>query len=41
MLPKVLAAIRFIENNGKEAIIAELNQLIDAIYGKTGTHVLP
>ncbi len=41
MLPKVLAAIRFIENNGKEAIIAELDQLIDAIDGKAGTHVLP
>jgi len=41
MLPKILAAIRFVENGGKEAIIAELDQLINAINGKAGTHVLP
>jgi carbamate kinase len=41
MLPKILATIRFVENGEKEAIIAELNQLIDAINGKAGTHVLP
>lgn len=41
MLPKIIAAIRFIENGGEEAIIADLNQLIDAINGKSGTHVVP
>lgn len=41
MLPKILAAIRFVENGGEEAIIAELNQLIDAINGKAGTHIVP
>ncbi|MEM2931655.1 MAG: carbamate kinase [Nitrososphaerota archaeon] len=39
MLPKIIAAVRFIENGGEEAIIADLNQLIDAINGKAGTHV--
>ncbi len=41
MGPKVLAAIRFIEDGGKEAIIAELSQLKDAIEGRAGTHVVP
>ena len=41
MLPKILATIRFVENSGKEAIIAELGQLVQAINGKAGTHVLP
>lgn len=41
MLPKVIAAIRFVDNGGKEAIIADLNQLIDALNGKAGTHVFP
>jgi carbamate kinase len=41
MLPKILATIRFVENGGKEAIIAELSQLVQAINGKAGTHVLP
>jgi carbamate kinase len=41
MGPKILASIRFIENGGKEAIIAHLDQLIDAIKGKEGTHVIP
>lgn len=41
MGPKILASIRFIENGGKEAVIAHLDQLIDAINGKEGTHVIP
>jgi carbamate kinase len=41
MLPKILATIRFVENGGKEAIIAELSQLVQAINGKAGTHILP
>jgi carbamate kinase len=39
MGPKVLAALRFVENGGKEAIIAELGQLKAAVDGKSGTHV--
>jgi len=41
MGPKVLAAIRFIEEGGEEAIIAELSQLSEALEGKAGTHVVP
>jgi len=41
MLPKILAAMRFVENGGKEAIIAELTQLLQAINGEAGTHVFP
>lgn len=41
MGPKVLAALRFIESGGKEAIIAELNQLLQAMEGKVGTHIMP
>lgn len=40
MLPKVKAAIRFVENNKKgTAIIASLDKLSLAINGKTGTHI--
>jgi carbamate kinase len=41
MLPKVLACIRFVEAGGKEAVIAELSQLKDALEGRAGTHVVP
>lgn len=40
MGPKVKAAIRFVESGGEEAIIAELDQLIEAIEGRAGTHVV-
>ena len=40
MGPKVKAAIRFVESGGEEAIIAELGQLIEAIEGEAGTHVI-
>lgn len=39
MAPKVEAAIRFVESGGERAIIAELGSLIEALDGKTGTHV--
>ena len=39
MGPKVLAALRFVEEGGKEAIIAELSQLLPAVDGRSGTHV--
>jgi carbamate kinase len=41
MGPKVLASIRFVENGGKEAIIAKLGTVIEALEGKEGTHIVP
>ncbi len=41
MGPKVKAAIRFIDSGGEEAIIGELTQLMEAVNGKSGTHVIP
>jgi carbamate kinase len=40
MGPKVLAALRFVESGGSEAIIAELSQLKAAVDGRSGTHVV-
>jgi carbamate kinase len=40
MGPKVEAAIRFLENGGKRAIIADLREALPALRGETGTHVL-
>jgi len=40
MGPKVLAAMRFVEAGGSEAIIAELTQLKAAVEGRSGTHVV-
>ena len=39
MAPKISAVIRFIQNGGREAIIAELSKLKEAIQGKSGTHI--
>ncbi|MGH9934202.1 MAG: carbamate kinase, partial [Nitrososphaerales archaeon] len=39
MEPKVKAAIRFVENTGNEAIIANLTGIKDALRGKSGTIV--
>ena len=40
MLPKVQAAMRFVRYNPeKEAIITSLDQCIEALEGKTGTHI--
>ncbi len=41
MGPKVLAAIRFIENGGKQAIIGHLTQAYEALKGETGTRIIP
>jgi carbamate kinase len=40
MLPKVEAAIQYVSNGGKRAIITSLNSLCDAVAGKTGTEFL-
>lgn len=39
MAPKIEAAIRFAENNGKKTIITRLDKALDALDGKTGTHI--
>lgn len=41
MGPKVLAAIRFIENGGKQAIIGHLYRAYEALKGLTGTRIVP
>jgi len=41
MGPKVEAAIRFIEGGGRRVIIAHLEQAMEALAGKTGTHIFP
>ncbi|MBM08528.1 MAG: carbamate kinase [Magnetovibrio sp.] len=39
MGPKIEAAIRFLDGGGERVIIAHLNELMPALYGKTGTHI--
>lgn len=41
MGPKVMAAIRFVERTGKDAIITSLDKVIDALEGRTGTRIVP
>jgi carbamate kinase len=41
MGPKVMACIRFLEWGGKRAIITSLDQAIDALEGRAGTHIVP
>ncbi len=41
MGPKVEACIRFLEWGGKRAIITSLDRAVEAIEGKTGTHIVP
>ncbi|KXA90235.1 carbamate kinase [candidate division MSBL1 archaeon SCGC-AAA259J03] len=41
MKPKVEAAIEFIENGGKRAIIGSLDEAAEAVEGKKGTKIVP
>jgi carbamate kinase len=41
MGPKVEAALAFIESGGREVIITRYEQLVAAVRGEAGTHVLP
>lgn len=41
MGPKIEAAIRFVKWSGKEAIITSLNKALEAVEGKSGTHIVP
>lgn len=40
MLPKIEAAIQFLENGGKEVIITTPEKLADAVDGKAGTRIV-
>ncbi len=41
MGPKIEAAIRFVKWSGNETIITSLDKALEAVEGKTGTHILP
>ena len=41
MLPKIQAAIQFLENGGKETIITDPKHIREAANGKAGTHIIP
>jgi carbamate kinase len=41
MGPKIEAAIRFVKWSGKETIITSLDKALEAVEGKTGTHIVP
>ena len=41
MGPKIDAALYFLEHGGKRAIIAHLDDAVDALDGRAGTLVLP
>ncbi len=41
MGPKVKAALRFVRNGGKRALIASLNNAIEALDGTSGTQIVP
>jgi carbamate kinase len=40
MGPKVQAAISFVEHGGERAIITSLDKAVEALEGKTGTHII-
>jgi carbamate kinase len=41
MGPKIEAALRFLERGGREVIITRDEQLVAAVHGEAGTHILP
>jgi carbamate kinase len=41
MGPKIAAALRFVENGGRRALITSYERLLDAVHGDAGTHVVP
>ena len=41
MGPKVEAALGFVERGGDHAIITSLDKAVEALEGKTGTHIVP
>ena len=41
MLPKMQSAVRFLERGGERVIITTPENLLEAVHGKTGTHIVP
>ena len=41
MGPKVESAVRFLRSGGKQVVITSYEHLIDAMAGRSGTHILP
>lgn len=41
MLPKVKAALNFLQNGGKDVLITDPSHLEEALEGKTGTRIVP
>jgi carbamate kinase len=41
MGPKVEAAVRFVEERGRPAVIGSLDAVVDAVHGRSGTRVVP
>ncbi len=41
MGPKIESAIDFLENGGREVIITTPEKIVDALHGRTGTHIVP
>lgn len=41
MLPKMESAVRFLERGGERVIITTPESLLEAVHGKTGTHIVP
>jgi len=39
MAPKIESAIKFLKNGGKDVIIASLENAVEAVDGKSGTHI--
>lgn len=40
MLPKIEAAIRYVENGGREALITDPEHILEAVQGKAGTRIM-
>ncbi len=41
MLPKMKAAVRFVQNGGPTAVITDPIHLVDALHGASGTRIVP
>lgn len=41
MLPKIEAAVQFLESGGQHVIITDPENLLRAVHGETGTHIVP
>jgi carbamate kinase len=41
MGPKIDAMLRFVRGGGREAIVAKLTEVNQALAGKAGTHIVP